>query len=305
MGGGEPLSARRAAVIGAGTIGLGWAGIFAGHGWDVAVFDPRDGLDAALDDAAAEAAGALTAAGREVSTQQVRERLAVAGSLEEAAEGAEHVQESGPEDLEWKRRTFAQLEAATGPGTVLATSSSFITSSEISRDNLEQGRMLVGHPFNPVLVLPLVEVVGGSNTHPQAVEAAVETYRAVGKHPVVVGAEVQGFIGNRLQFVLLAEALHLVEQGVATPEEIDEVVRTSLGPRWAALGPLRASSMGGARGMTGLFELLSPELEKLQPGLPDLSTQIRTTGVVDAAYGDNQPTPAEVARRLRGALSDD
>ena len=159
----------------------------------------------------------------------------MAGSLEEAAEGAEHVQESGPEEVEWKRRTFAQLEALTGPGTVLATSSSFITSSEISRDNLEQGRMLVGHPFNPVLVLPLVEVVGGSNTHPETVEAAVETYRAVGKHPVVVGAEVQGFIGNRLQFVLLAEALHLVEQGVATPEEIAGTVRSEFLPPQAVV----------------------------------------------------------------------
>ncbi|QRO87228.1 3-hydroxyacyl-CoA dehydrogenase NAD-binding domain-containing protein [Kytococcus sedentarius] len=303
------MSARRAAVIGAGTIGLGWAGVFAGHGWEVAVFDPREDLEAALDRAAQDAAEALGAAGgssgSEVTAEAVRGRLTAAASLEEAVEGAAHVQESGPEDLEWKRGTFAQLEAATGPETVLATSSSFITASEISRDNLEQGRTLVGHPFNPVLVLPLVEVVGGPGTSSSTVEAAVETYRSVGKHPVVVGAEVQGFIGNRLQFVLLAEALHLVEQGVATPEEIDEVVRTSLGPRWASLGPLRASSMGGARGMTGLFELLAPELEKLEPGMPDLATQIRTTGVVDAAYGDNQPTPAEVARRLRGALSDD
>ncbi|WP_374928411.1 3-hydroxyacyl-CoA dehydrogenase NAD-binding domain-containing protein [Kytococcus sedentarius] len=291
---------RRAAVIGAGTIGLGWAGVFAGHGWEVAVFDPREDLEAALDRAAEEAASAL---GDGRSAADLRGRMTAAASPEEAGDGAVHVQEPGPEDLEWKRRTFAQLEAATGPDAVLATSSSFITASSISEGNLEQGRMLVGHPFNPVLVLPLVEVVGGPQTAERAVQAAVETYRSVGKHPVVVGAEVQGFIGNRLQFVLLAEALHLVEQGVATPQEIDEVVRTSLGPRWAALGPLRASSMGGARGMTGLFELLAPELEKLEPGRPGVAEQIRTAGVVDAAYGDNQPTPAQVAERLRAALS--
>ncbi len=293
---------QRAAVVGAGTIGLGWAAVFAAHGWEVAVVDPRDDLEAALDRAVDDA----VAVGLSTPDQaaSMRGRLREHATVETAVEGVRHVQEAGPEDVHWKRDFFARAEQVAPPEAVLATSSSFITATALCQDTLRGDRVLVGHPFNPVTVLPLVEVVGGERTDPAAVQDAVETYSSVGKHPVVVGAEVQGFIGNRLQFVLLAEALHLVETGVATPEQIDEVMRTSLGPRWAALGPLLASSMGGARGMTGLFELLSPELRAFTPGQPDLPTQLRATAVVDQQYRDRRPEPAEVARRLRSTLED-
>jgi ketoreductase RED1 len=237
---------RTAAVVGAGTIGLSWAALFAGHGLDVWVTDPRPDLDAAVRDALAVSAPHLAAQG--LSTEGLADRVHLAADVEQAVRHADIVQENGPEDPTFKRELFADLVRHAPAHALLASSSSAIPSTVFTAELDDAGRVLIGHPFNPPHLVPLVEVVPGERTSSESVRRAVEFYRSVGRVPVVERKEIPGFVGNRLQNALSREAIYLVEQGVIDPAGLDTVVVNSLGLRWATVGPFLGAHLGGGPG---------------------------------------------------------
>jgi ketoreductase RED1 len=262
---------RTAAVLGAGTIGLSWAALFASHGIDVRVQDPRDDLQELLEQTATELS--------EVLPGDLRSRMWVAPSLEEAVRDVDVVQENGPERLEFKQDLFARVEAAAPADAPLLSSTSGLMPSDMGASMRDPGRVVVGHPFNPPHVVPLVEVVPGAQTPPATAQAAADFYRSLGKVPVVLRKEIGGFVANRLQSALFRESVHLVLSGVVTPEELDQVVTESVGVRWATAGPFESYHLGGGPG--GIRHLL----EHLGPGMArrwkDLGQPELTPEVVD------------------------
>ena len=248
---------ERAACIGGGVIGGGWAARFVLNGIDVAVHDPDPETERkaheVLDNAERVFARLFG------DTRPARGALRIARSVGDAVEGAEFIQESVPERLDLKRAVLAEVDAAAAPEVVVGSSTSGLLPSDMQRDLAHPGRLLVGHPFNPVYLLPLVEIVGGRATAAAAVERARAVYASLGMKPVVVAKEIDAFIGDRLQEALWREALWLVHDGVATVEEIDDVIRYSFGLRWAQMGIFQVYRMaGGEAGMRHFMAQFGP-----------------------------------------------
>ncbi|WP_020666424.1 3-hydroxyacyl-CoA dehydrogenase NAD-binding domain-containing protein [Amycolatopsis nigrescens] len=237
---------RTAAVLGAGTIGLSWTALFAGHGLRVRVSDPRPDLAEAVAGALAAFAPHLAAQGLDVT--DLAARVEIATDTTDAVRDADVVQENGPENVEFKRELFATLVREAPADALLLSSSSAIPSSEFAGEGDGAGRVLIGHPFNPPHLVPLVEVVPGRQTTEESAARAVEFYRFLGRVPVVERKEIPGFVGNRLQNALQREAIYLVEQGVVSPAELDTVLVNSLGLRWSTVGPFLGSHLGGGPG---------------------------------------------------------
>lgn len=263
------------AVIGAGTIGLSWTTLFAAAGWTVRVQDPRPDLDEAVHDGLEQFAPALR---EPAEASEVATRVRTHTELADAVDGVDVVQENGPENLEFKRELFSNLEHAAPAGALLASSTSGLQASDIARDLGDGGgaRMLVAHPFNPPHLLPLVEIVPGGRTEPGTVDRAAALYRSLGKTPVVIRKETSGFVANRLQAALFREAVHLVLQGVLSPGELDTVVTEALGPRWATAGPFLSYHLGGGPGgFRHLLEHLGPGMAARWDdlGAPELTQQ--------------------------------
>ena len=243
---GPPAGPRTVAVIGAGTIGLGWTTLFLAHGLRVRVNSRRAGAEKAVTEALGTLAPGLPGGGRDPG--ELAARLEFEPDLERAVRDVDVVQENVPDDLELKQELFRRIGAAAPPGALLLSSTSKLLPDDMGARMDDPGRLLVGHPLNPPHVIPLVEVVGGRRTDPDAVEACVAFYRSVGKEPVVLRKPVPRFVANRLQAALLRESIHLVQEGVVTMAELDTVVTRSLGPRWAAVGPFQAFHLGGGEG---------------------------------------------------------
>ena len=248
---------ERAACIGGGTIGGGWAARFALNGIDVAICDP--------DPDAERKAGAILENAEcafvrlFATTARPPGALRFAGSIAEAVDGAGFVQESVPERLDLKRAVLGEIDAAAPADILVASSTSGLLPSDMQRGLAHPGRLLVGHPFNPVYLLPLVEIVAGEATDPEAVEQAAEFYASIAMKPVIVRKEIDAFIGDRLQEALWREALWLVRDGVATVEEIDDVMRFSFGLRWAQMGVFQTYRLaGGEAGMRHFLEQFGP-----------------------------------------------
>ncbi len=271
------LSGQVAAVVGAGTIGVSWATLFAAHGMRVRVTDPREDAAQVVADSVRQFAATLPGGPRDADELLA---LVTVCDLAAAVDGADVVQENGPERLELKQALFAEIESMVPSSALLLSSTSGLMPSDMSASMREPGRLLVGHPFNPPHVVPLVEVVPGSATTAAQASAAAAFYRALGKVPVVLRKEVGGFVANRLQSALFRESVHLVLSGVVTAEELDQVVVQSVGLRWSTAGPFESYSLGGGPG--GLRHLL----EHLGPGMArrwkDLGTPELTPEVVDA-----------------------
>ena len=290
---------RTAAVLGAGTIGLSWAALFAAHDLDVRVHDPRPDLQDQLD--------ATVAALAPVLGEGLGRRISVAPDLEAAVAGVEVVQENGPERLELKQELWARVEAAAPASALLLSSTSGLMPSDMAARMREPGRLLVGHPFNPPHVVPLVEVVPGAQTPPEAAQAAADFYRSLGKVPVVLHKEIGGFVANRLQSALFRESVHLVMEGVVTPEELDQVVTESVGVRWATAGPFESYHLGGGPGgIRHLLEHLGPGMARRWKdlGQPELTPELvdRVSSDTEARFAD-APYDARTAERDRVQLA--
>ena len=252
------MTVQRVAVVGTGVIGASWAAHFLAHGLDVTATDPSPGAEERLRSDVAAIWPTLTpAAGGSP------ERLAFTSDPAEAVADADFVQENGPEREDVKHQLFAVLDTAARPDVVLASSSSGLLPSVIARGcPRHPERVVIGHPFNPPHLIPLVEVVPGEKTSEQAVEAALAFYTAVGKKPIRLRHELPGHVANRLQAALWQEAYSLVERGVATVADIDTAIAHGPGLRWAVLGPFANQHLsGGPGGIAHVLEHLGPPTE--------------------------------------------
>lgn len=293
----------RVAVIGTGVIGASWAANFLAQGLKVAATDPAPGAADALKRAIAAHWPAMEAIG--LAPGASPDRVTFHAEPEGALEGAGFVQESGPERLEVKRALFARLDAATPPEVVLASSSSFLKMSEVQTACAKAPeRVVLGHPFNPPHLIPLVEVVGGTLTSEAAVARAMEFYAGIGKKPIRLRKEVNGHIANRLQAALWQEAIHLVESGVASVEDVDAAIAHGPGLRWALLGPfLNLHLSGGAGGMRHVLAHLGPSIDRMwrELGTARLTPELNAR-IVDGVSAELAPRDEAAMVRQRDAV---
>ncbi|MQA82273.1 MAG: L-carnitine dehydrogenase [Streptosporangiales bacterium] len=300
-----PDRVRRVACVGAGVIGGGWVAHFLARGYDVTAWDPAPDAEARLHRLVDAAWPALVELG--LAGGASRERLSVAATLEAAVADAEFVQESAPEDLEVKRDLLARLDAATPAGVVVASSTSGYGMTEMQVGCGTPQRLVVGHPFNPPYLVPLVEVVGGERTERWAVEWAEAFYRHAGKSVITLDREVPGFVANRLQEAIWREALHMVANGEATVAQIDASITEGPGLRWPLLGPcLTFHLAGGEGGMAHMLDHFGPSLRSPWTRLtaPDLTEELRERMVdgCEAAAGGRSVAEL-VAQRDRALIA--
>jgi carnitine 3-dehydrogenase len=248
----------RVALVGGGVIGGGWAGRLVENGLDVVVFDPHPDAERRVREVLANAERAWA---RLTYAPRTRGSVRFAASLGEAVRDVELVQESVPEDEALKRRLYGEIEQAAPPDALIASSTSGIRPTRLQEDLRHPARFLVAHPFNPVYLLPLVEVVGGERTSEESIARATAFYESVGMRPLRVRSEIDGFVADRLLEALWREALWLVEDDVATVDEIDDAVRFGPGLRWAQMGTfLTYRIAGGEEGMHHFLEQFGPAL---------------------------------------------
>ncbi len=250
----------RLALIGTGVIGAGWAARCLARGIDVVASDPAPDaeakLRAAIDNAWPAVEKLHVTAGAPPGT------LTFADSVEAAVAGAEFVQESAPEREDLKRTLVARIDAAASPEVIIASSSSGLLPTRIQADCRHPERVVIGHPFNPVYLLPLCEVVGGAKTAPETIERAAAFYRSIGMHALHVRTEIEGYLADRLQEAIWREILHLVNDGVATTGELDDAIRYGPGLRWAFMGTNLIFHMaGGDAGMRHMLHQFGPALK--------------------------------------------
>ncbi|WP_424135700.1 3-hydroxyacyl-CoA dehydrogenase NAD-binding domain-containing protein [Roseomonas chloroacetimidivorans] len=235
------------AIVGAGTIGASWAAFYLARGFEVVVTDPAPGAEVLLRQSVAQAWPALEQLGL-VTVGALPEQARFEPNLKAALAGADFVQENGPEREEMKTRLFAEMDALLPPEVIIASSSSGLLMSRVQSECRHPERCVIGHPFNPPHLIPLVEVVGGERTAPEVIERAIDFYRSVGKQPIRLHKEVRGHVANRLQAALWREAIHLVAEGVASVADIDAAVTYGPGLRWPVFGPHMTFHLGGGQG---------------------------------------------------------
>ncbi|WP_203231178.1 3-hydroxyacyl-CoA dehydrogenase NAD-binding domain-containing protein [Nocardioides caldifontis] len=238
--------------MGGGLIGRSWTALFLAAGRSVRVYDPDPAAEPRVRGAVGEAWPVLQQLGL-VTTDDPEGRLSFCDDPREAVAGAGFVQESIPERLPLKHELYAAIEPALAEGTVVASSASGLTLSELQQGWSDPGRLVLGHPFNPPHLIPLVEVMGNDRTDPGVVAAGRAFYESVGKVTIEVRREVPGHVANRLQAALWREAIHLVEEGVATVEDVDTAVSSGPGLRWAVMGPTLLFHLGGDDGGLATF----------------------------------------------------
>ncbi len=250
----------RVTLVGAGLIGAGWAGRLVENGLDVTVADASAEAEARLDAMLARAARAWLALAPDI--ERPRGQVRFTTDVEAAVAEADFIQESAPEREDLKRDLLARITRACPADALVASSSSGLPPSRLQAECVHPERVFVGHPFNPVYLLPLVELVGGTATAPESLTRASRFYESLGMHPLVVRHEIEGYISDRLQEALWREALHLVNDGVATTDEIDRAIVYGPGLRWSAMGTcLTFHLAGGEAGMAHMLAQFGPALE--------------------------------------------
>ena len=265
------MSNRVAGIVGAGLIGRSWANIFARAGWHVRVWDPLAEQRAAATDQIARSLQDLARHGLVDDPDAAARRVEVVGQLADAVQGTEYVQESGPENLETKLATFAQLDAAAAPSTILASSTSAIVASLFTEKLTGRARCLVAHPVNPPHVVPVVEVCGAPWTSPETIERARKILGEIGQAPIEVKREIDGFILNRLQVALLTEAFKLVQEGYVTPQDLDRTIADGLGLRWSFMGPFETIELNAPGGIADYCARYTPWFRRYMADLPPRS----------------------------------
>lgn len=278
------MNSLQVTVIGGGLIGASWTALFLAHGHRVCVHDVAPDVERRVRQELDRIRPQLRALG--LSLPAWPPGLSFEPDLARAVEKAEVVQECGPERLAFKQRLWAQVESFCPPRALLLSSSSGLTASMQSRHMQTPERMLVGHPFNPPHLLPLVEVVPGKRTGAKATERARAFYESLGKRPIVLRKEIPGFVANRLQAAVIRESVSLVRAGVVSVQDLDEAMMHSLGQRWAIAGPFESAHLGGGPGGIRAF------FAQFSGGLQLLWLHMRLK-------------PVLLTRKTRQALSDD
>jgi 3-hydroxyacyl-CoA dehydrogenase len=238
---------RRVAIIGTGVIGASWTSLFLAHGLDVVATDVAPGAEAALKRFVAAAWPALQRLGLAAGASQ--NRVSFTGDLKTAVKDVDLVQENGPEKIEFKKTLYRQLDELLHPSVIIASSSSGLTMSEIqSACELHPERCVIGHPFNPPHLVPLVEIVGGAKTSKNIIERAEEFYTSIGQRTVRVNKEMPGHVANRLQAALAREVYYLVAEGVVSAADVDTALSWGPGLRWGIMGNMMLNHLGGGPG---------------------------------------------------------
>jgi 3-hydroxyacyl-CoA dehydrogenase len=254
-------SIHAVAAIGGGVIGAGWVAAFLGSGRTVRLFDPAPGVGEKVRAHVAGAWDQMLELGLADPEGGWQERLTIHADLAEALDGADFVQESTPERADMKRALFAELERLVSKDVLVASSTSSLPITELQEGLATAARFVLGHPFNPVHLIPLVEVGGGEATAPEAVEIALALYRSMGKEPIRLNREIFGHIGNRLTSAMFREAVRLVAEGYASVGDIDRAIRCGPALKWAIQGQFTTFHTSGGAG--GLAEFLP----KFAPGI--------------------------------------
>jgi L-gulonate 3-dehydrogenase len=307
---------RNVAIVGSGLIGRAWAAIFARAGWNVRLNDPDVPTLKAAPRLIRDELRALARHGLAEDPDGAVARVSIAGNLEEAVRDAEFVQENGPERIEDKRVIFAQLDKMAPKNALLLSSTSAITASRFTETLPGRARCLVGHPVNPPHLVPLVELCGAPWTSPEAIERARNIYREIGQVPVTINREINGFVLNRLQGALLAEAFRLVGEGYISAEDLDHTVKDGLGLRWSFLGPFETIELNAPGGIpdycaryTGFYRELasaaagpevyqSPNVDRVIAAWPHQPTAERIAGLTERR---NERLAALAAHKARQA----
>jgi len=277
---------RRVAIVGTGVIGASWAAQYLARGFDVVATDPGPNAEANLRSYVDAAWPALVQIG--LSPGASRDRLSFTTDMKQALAEADFVQENAPERPEFKIKLFADMDAATPVDSIIASSSSGITPSVMQSKCTHPERVLVGHPFNPPHIIPLVEVVGGTKTSPEAIERAIAFYDSIGKKTIRLNKEVTGHVANRLQAALYREVVYLIEQGVLNVVDADTAVSWGPGLRWGVMGQSLLWHLGGGEGGIRHFmdHLMGP-LEAMWAalGTPTVTPEIKQT-IVDGVLAE-------------------
>ena len=250
----------KAACIGGGVIGAGWVARLVLNGVDVAVFDPAPEAERIVNEVLNNARRAY----RQISPDRLPAEgtLTFTGSIAEAVKGADLVQESVPERLDLKHKVLAEIDAHAPADALIGSSTSGIKPTQMQIAMTRPERLVVAHPFNPVYLLPLVEIVGGEKTSQGMIERARALYASIGMKPVVIRKEIEAFVGDRLLEALWREALWLVNDDITTVEELDDIIRYSFGLRWAQMGLFQTYRIaGGEAGMRHFMEQFGPCLK--------------------------------------------
>lgn len=301
----SPEEVRTVTCVGAGVIGGGWVAYFLARGYRVVAWDPAEHAESRLRHLVDQAWPALTELG--LAEGADTGNLVVERDLATACAGADFVQESAPEELELKRGLLAEIDAVTPEGVVISSSTSGYGMTEMQDKCAHPERTVVGHPFNPPYLIPLVEVVGGTRTAADVVEWTAAFFRHAGKSVIAMDREVPGFIANRLQEALWREALHMVAAGEATVEQIDLSITDGPGLRWPIHGPMLTFHLaGGQGGMAHMLDHFGPSLEspwtRLQAA--ELTPELRDAVVAGCEQEAGDRTIDDlVAERDRGVIA--
>jgi len=269
---------QNVAIVGTGVIGASWAAYYLSRGFNVVATDPGPNAETSLRKYVDEAWTTLNKNG--MSPGASRDRLTFEPKMAQALAKADFVQENAPERPDFKAKLFAEMDDATPPDSILASSSSGITMDVIQSGCKRPERCVIGHPFNPPHVIPLVEVVGGAKTSPATIEKAMAFYASIGKKPIRLFKALPGHVANRLQAALYKEVLYLIQQGVLSVEDADAAVSYGPGPRWGVMGPsLQWHLGGGPGGINHYMEHLMDPLAGLMKvlGTPNVTPELKQT----------------------------
>ena len=294
---------RNVAIVGTGVIGASWAALYLARGLNVVATDPAPNAEANLRKYIDAAWKDLTVIG--LSPNASRDHLKFTTDMKQALANADLVQENGPERKDFKIKLFADMDAATPPDSIIASSSSGLTMSVMQSACTHPERCVIGHPFNPPHVVPLVEVVAGEKTSPETVQRAMEFYTSIGKKPIHVKKEVVGHVANRLQGALYREVAYLIEKGVLDVADADVAVCWGPGLRWGVMGPSLNFHLGGGQGgIKHIVEHIFPAMYiwwKDLGTMTELSPQVKQT-IIDGTLKEAGSRSIEELERERDTM---
>jgi L-gulonate 3-dehydrogenase len=288
---------KKAGIVGAGLIGRAWTQVFARAGWDVTVWDPDPATRATAHGLVERALHESAAHGLVRDPAAAARRVRVVETLAEAVAEAGYVQESGPERLEVKRETFAQMDRAAPAGAVLASSTSAIVASKFTAELAGRARCLVAHPVNPPHLIPVVELCGAPWTSAETRQRAKDVMKSVGQVPIDVKREIDGFILNRLQVAFLTEAFRLVQEGYVSPEDLDHTVADGLGHRWSFMGPFETIELNAPGGIPDYCERYVDWFRRYMADAPAPSVWDDANWRKAVAAWGHAPSPAQIAAK--------